>query len=80
MDYDLYLSKYQDQFAILGGVCIQTALGILPREKLEQEIRRVFSTLRGKRWICCTTHYVQNHCTIEDLRFAYDLIYQLARE
>lgn len=79
MDYDLYLDKYQDKFAILGGVCIQTALGILPKDRLEEEIRRVFSTLRGRRWICCTTHYVQNHCSIEDLTFAYDLIYRLAR-
>ena len=80
MGYDLYLGNYADKFAILGGVCVQTAIGILPRERLEAEIRRVFGLLRGKRWICCTTHFVQNHCTIEDLAFAYDLIYKLARE
>lgn len=80
MSYDLYLDKYADHFAILGGVCVQSALGILPQEQLEAEIRRVFGKLRGKRWICCTTHFVQNHCSIEDLTFAYDLIYRLARE
>lgn len=80
MSYDIYLEKYADKFAVLGGVCVQSALGILPREQLESEIRRVFSKLRGKRWICCTTHFVQNHCTIEDLAFAYDLIYELARK
>ena len=80
MSYDTYLEKYADSFAILGGVCIQSALGLLPREQLEAEIRRVFGKLRGKRWICCTTHFVQNHCSIEDLTFAYDLIYKLARE
>ena len=80
MSYDLYLSRYADRFAILGGVCVQTALGILPRERLEEEIRRVFALLRGKRWICCTTHFVQKHCSIDDLTFAYDLIYRLARE
>ncbi len=80
MSYDLYNEKYSDKFAILGGICIQTVLGILPKDKLEAEIRRVFGTLKDKRWICCTTHYVQNHCTIEDLEFAYDLIYRLARE
>jgi len=79
MSYDMYLDKYADRFAILGGVCVQSAIGILPREQLEAEIRRVFSILRGKRWICCTTHFVQNHCSIEDLAFAYDLIYELAR-
>ena len=80
MGYDLYLERYADRFAILGGVCVQSALGILPREQLEAEIRRVFATLSGRRWICCTTHFVQNHCSIEDLTFAYDLIYRLARK
>lgn len=80
MSYDLWLDRYSDRFAILGGICVQSAIGILPRERLEEEIRRVFGLLKGKRWICCTTHYVQNHCTIEDLAFAYDLIYKLARE
>lgn len=80
MTYDLYLDKYSERFAILGGICIQTVLGIKGREELEKEIRRVFGLLKGRRWICCTTHFVQNHCPIGDLAFAYDLIYRLARE
>ena len=80
MSYDLWLEKYADKFAILGGVCVQSAIGLLPRDRLEEEIRRVFGLLRGRRWICCTTHFVQNHCSIENLAFAYDLIYKLARE
>lgn len=79
MSYDVYLEKYADRFAILGGVCVQSAIGILPRDELEKEIRRVFGKLRGKRWICCTSHFVQDHCSMEDLEFAYDLIYKLAR-
>lgn len=80
MSYDTYLEKYSDKFAILGGVCIQTLLGIAPPEILESEIRRVFKTLKGKRWICCTTHYVQKHCSMDDLKLAFDLVYKLARE
>ncbi|MGM9681325.1 MAG: uroporphyrinogen decarboxylase family protein [Eubacteriales bacterium] len=80
MSYDVYLEKYADKFAVLGGVCVQSAIGILPKDRLEAEIRRVFGKLRGKRWICCTTHFVQSHCSMEDLAFAYDLIYRLARE
>lgn len=80
MSYDMYLEKYADKFAILGGVCVQTALGLVSQEKLESEIRRVFGLLKGKRWICCTTHFVQNHCSMDDLKFAFDLIYKLARE
>ena len=66
-------------FTILGGVCIQSTLGFGKMEYLEQEIRRVFSLLKGKRWIACTTHYVQDHCSIEELKFAYDLILKLAK-
>jgi uroporphyrinogen decarboxylase len=80
MSYDTYLEKYADKFAILGGICVQYAIGLMPRDELEVEIRRVFGKLRGKRWLVCTTHFVQNHCSIEDLEFAYDLIYKLARE
>ena len=80
MGYDFYLDNYADTFAILGGICVQSSIGLLPRDELEADIRRVFGLLKGKRWMCCTTHYVQNHCSIEDLGFAYDLIYRLARE
>ena len=79
MSYDTYIEKYSDKFAILGGICVQSAIGILPRNELEKEIRRVFNTLKGKRWVVCTTHFVQNHCSVDDLEFAYDLIYRLAR-
>ena len=78
MPYPLYLEKYQDKFGILGGVCIQSTLGFGNYERLESEIRRVFSLLKGKRWACCTTHFVQDHCSIEELAFAYDLIRKLA--
>ena len=80
MSYDTYLEKYADQFAILGGVCVQYAIGLMPRDELEAEIGRVFGLLKGKRWLVCTTHFVQNNCSIEDLEFAYDMIYKLARE
>lgn len=80
MPYDLYLDKYQDKFAILGGLCVQSTIGFGNYDFLEKEIRRVFSLLKGKRWVFCTTHFVQNHCSIEELCFAYDLVCKLARE
>ncbi|MBE6812201.1 MAG: hypothetical protein E7523_04900 [Ruminococcaceae bacterium] len=80
MPLSMYLDKYADRFGLMGGICVQSALGIMNREDLEKEIRRVFGLLKGKRWICCTSHFVQKHCTMEDLIFAYDLIYKLARE
>lgn len=79
MSYETYLNSYQNRLAILGGVCIQTTLGFGDFKRLESEIRRVFATLKNKRWCCCTTHYVQDHCTVEELTFAYDLITKLAK-
>lgn len=80
MPLEMYLDKFSDRFGIMGGICVQSAIGIMHRDDLEKEIRRVFGLLKGKRWICCTSHFVQKHCSIEDLIFAYDLIYKLARE
>jgi uroporphyrinogen decarboxylase len=76
----MYLNGYSDKFAILGGICVQSTLGFGNYERLESEIRRVFKALKGKRWLCCTTHFVQDHCSFEELEFAYDLIYKLANE
>lgn len=80
MPLELYLENYSNDFAVMGGICVQSAIGIMNREELEKEIRRVFSLLKGRRWICCTSHFVQKHCPVDDLEFAYNLIYKLARE
>lgn len=79
MSYALYLEKYSEKLAILGGLCVQTTLGFGDFSHLENEIRRVFGLLKQKRWMFCTTHFVQSHCTIEELVFAYDLAVKLAR-
>ena len=77
MSYDVWLEKYSEKFAVLGGLCIQTTLGFGDIPRLESEIRRVFGLLRGKRWMLCTTHFVQDHCSMDELEFAYDLIMKL---
>jgi len=77
MSYERYLKEFSDKFGILGGICVQGTLGFGDYKKLESEIRRVFGLLKGKRFMCCTTHFVQNHCSIEELVFAYDLISKL---
>ena len=74
MSYQTYLERYAEQFGIMGGLCIQTTLGFGDYARLEREIRRVFSLLKHKRWVCCTTHLVQPHCSLEELVFALDLV------
>jgi len=77
MSYDNYLKNYSDKFGILGGVCVQSTLGFNEYDRLESEIKRVFSLLKGQRFMSCTTHFVQDHCSVEELVFAYDLISKL---
>lgn len=77
MDYGIYLRDYADAFAIMGGLCIQTTLGFGDNEWVEHELRRVFALLKNKRWVFCTTHLVQAHCSVEELVSAYDLAKEL---
>jgi len=79
MGYDVYLNRYSDKIGLMGGLCVQSTLGFGDYPRLESEIRRIFGLLKGKRWIFGTTHYVQEHCTMEELVFAYDLVVRLAR-
>ncbi|HBL85005.1 MAG: hypothetical protein A2Y17_07230 [Clostridiales bacterium GWF2_38_85] len=80
MPYKEYLTKYSEKIAIMGGINIQSTLGFGKYEFLKAEIERVFATLKGKRWICCTSHFVQEHCSIDELIYAYDLAYKLAKQ
>ena len=79
MSYETFLNKYSNDFGIMGGLCIQSTLGFGDLDNVKSEIERVFSILKGKRWIFCTTHFVQDHCSMEELVFAYDLAVKLAR-
>ncbi|MCL2665072.1 MAG: hypothetical protein FWE82_05615 [Defluviitaleaceae bacterium] len=77
MSYDVYLKNYSGRIAILGGLCVQSTIGFNDLARLESEIRRVFGLLGGKRFIFCSTHFVQSHCSMEELAFAYDLAREL---
>ena len=79
MSYETFLNKYSTDFGIMGGLCIQSTLGFGDLDNVKSEIERVFGILKGKRWIFCTTHFVQDHCSMEELVFAYDLAVKLAR-
>lgn len=80
LDGFLRTSLNKTLFTATLDVCYNSPDSNKAKTEYTKEIRRVFGKLRGKRWICCTTHFVQDHCSIEELAFAYDLIYKLARE
>jgi uroporphyrinogen decarboxylase len=74
MDYQAYLQNYADRFSIMGGLDIQTTLGFGKLDFLTTEIDRILTLFSNKRLLLCTTHYVQAHCSIEELTVAYEHI------
>lgn len=80
MDFALYLKKYRNSFSIMGGLDVQTTLGFGRYDELKAEIERLVAMFRDGGLILCTSHMVQEHCSIDELVFAYDLIYKLVRE
>jgi uroporphyrinogen decarboxylase len=72
--------KYGDRFVVMGGLDIQTTIGFGKLDFLQSEIERVLRMFADGGILYCTTHFVQDHCSIEELTFAYDMIYKLVRE
>jgi uroporphyrinogen decarboxylase len=73
-------AKYGDRFVVMGGLDIQTTIGFGKLDILQAEIERVLQLFADGGLLFCTTHFVQDHCTIEELTFAYDLVYRRVRE
>ncbi len=71
--------EYRQHFTVLGGLDVQSTLGFGKLDRLRAEITRVIEQFADGGLMLCTTHYVQDHCSIEELTFAYELIYQLVR-
>ncbi|MEI6807502.1 MAG: uroporphyrinogen decarboxylase family protein [bacterium] len=80
MDFNVYKQKYADSFVIMGGLDIQTTIGFSDYARLQSEIERVLTMFRDGGMIFCTSHFVQDHCSIEELRFAFDFIYDFVRK
>ena len=80
MEYSLYFDKYSDKFTIMGGVDVQTTIGFGDYDRLKADIEHLVQTVRERGLLLCTSHFVQDHCSIEELTFAYDLIYDLIRK
>ena len=80
MDVQTYLSDYADKFTVMGGLDVQITLGFGDYGRLRSEIERIIRTFKDRGLLLCTSHFVQDHCSIDELTFAYDLVYDLVRE
>lgn len=77
MDYGRYIKEYKNKFTIMGGLDVQTTIGFGRLDFLKREIERIIGLFPDKRLLFCTTHFVQDHCTLGELEYAYDLIRDL---
>ena len=79
MSLQAYKEKYADSFVIMGGLDVQSTIGFGKLDFLKSEIERVMRMFTDGGLLFCTTHYVQDHCSIEELTFAFDTAYEVSR-
>lgn len=79
MDLYEFRDKYRGIFTVMGGLDVQTTIGFGKLDFLKAEIERVLGMFPDGGLLYCTSHFVQPHCTIEELTFAYELIYDTVR-
>ena len=73
------LERFDAVIARRKKLLAQEAPGSDAHRRLKAEIEGVIDAFRARGLLFCTTHFVQDHCTIEELTFAYDLVYELVR-
>ena len=79
MDLSGFRERYRQRFTVMGGLDVQTTIGFGRLDALRADIRRVLDMFRDGGLLYCTTHFIQDHCSIDELVFAYDLIYETVR-
>jgi uroporphyrinogen decarboxylase len=80
MSLEHFKKNYRDKFTVMGGLDVQTTIGFGKIDFLKAEIERVIGMFADGGLIFCTTHFVQDHCSVEELVTAYDLVYELVHK
>lgn len=80
MSLQNFKENYSSRLVVMGGLDVQTTIGFGKIDFLVSEIRRILSMFADGGLIFCTTHFIQEHCSIEELVTAYDLVYELVHQ
>ena len=80
MNYERYFKNYSESFTIMGGIDIQTTLGFGRTDDVKEEIDTVLRVFNVRGLLLCTSHFVQDHCSLEELVDTYDYIYSAVRK
>ena len=75
-----FKQHYSQHFTVMGGLDVQTTIGFGKIDFLKSEIERVIGLFPDGGLIFCTSHFVQDHCSVQELVTAYDLVYDLVRQ
>jgi uroporphyrinogen decarboxylase len=79
MSLKKFRDRYRDRLTVLGGLDVQTTIGFGRTDRLVARIRRVLEMFADGGLIFCTSHFVQDHCGIDELTLAFDTAYDLCR-
>jgi uroporphyrinogen decarboxylase len=79
MSLERFRQDYRDRLTVMGGLDVQTAIGFGDLDRVRREIERVMRMFSEGGLLFCTSHYVQAHCSMEELKFAFDAAYELSR-
>jgi uroporphyrinogen decarboxylase len=79
MSLQTFKTRWSDRFAVMGGLDVQTTIGFNDRDRLRREIDRVVDMFADGGLLFCTTHFVQDHCSVDELTFAYDRVTERVR-
>lgn len=74
MDLTRFRRDYASRFTVMGGIDVQTTLGFGNLPHLKSELERVIGMFREGGMILCTTHLVQDHCSVDELVYCYDKV------
>jgi len=80
MSLTMFKNTYSQALTVMGGLDVQTTIGFGNLDFLKAEIERVMRMFSDGGLLFCTTHFVQDHCSMEELVLAFDTIYELSRE
>jgi uroporphyrinogen decarboxylase len=80
MDLADFKRRYRGVLTMMGGLDVQTTIGFGKRDFLKAEIERVLGMFADGGLLYCTSHFVQDHCTVDELAFAYDHVRRVVRD
>ncbi len=79
MSYDLFDREGRGRFVVMGGIDVQTTIGFGDLERLRREVGALIDRYHDGGLILCTSHFVQDHCSIDELEAAFDFVYERVR-